>query len=218
MLRQAASSISRDLIKTPVIARGFATAEKTPLIHPPVRQFGLAARYCAALYSCATKKQILPTVDAEVKQVAEMAKTNAKFSSFLANPSINKKKKEEFIMAFLKELKFSETTQNLFGVMASNGRLKQTGQVAKLFQEIMMAHRGEVPARVTSAEPLTAEQLASVTTQCKSYLEEGKTLVLEQKVNPAIIGGLIIDVGDKHIDLSIDTKIRKMEAILREPL
>eukprot|EP00976_Prorocentrum_cordatum_P078047 1182937-Prorocentrum_minimum.AAC.9 len=108
-----------------------------------------------------------------------MCRTNANFKSFLTDPSVPKKKKAESIIGLMTDLKYTDTTKHLFGthpllyrtpfrrfakqlvftfflfaagVMASNGRLPETERVAKLFSEIMMASKGEVPAAVTSAE------------------------------------------------------------------
>jgi len=201
----------------PSALRSFsAAADETAFVAPPLKQFGLASRYTGALYSAAMKAKNLDTVDKEIAQIAEMCRTSTTFKDFLADPSVPKKKKSESIMALMKELKFTDTTVHLFGVMASNGRLPETEKVARQFNEIMMASRGEVKAVVTSAEPLTVKELADVTAACQANIGTGKKLNLETKVDASIIGGLVIDVGDKHIDLSINTKIRKMEALLQE--
>eukprot|EP00240_Pyramimonas_obovata_P014300 CAMPEP_0118933270 /NCGR_PEP_ID=MMETSP1169-20130426/11862_1 /TAXON_ID=36882 /ORGANISM="Pyramimonas obovata, Strain CCMP722" /LENGTH=209 /DNA_ID=CAMNT_0006876009 /DNA_START=104 /DNA_END=733 /DNA_ORIENTATION=+ len=200
----------------PSAIRAFSDAAASEFVAPPVKQYGLAARYTGALYSAAVKAKSLDKVDKEIAQIAVMCKTSPTFKSFLSDPSVPKKKKSESIIALMTEMKFTDTTKHLFGVMASNGRLPETEKVAKLFSEIMMASKGEVPAAVTSAEPLTAKELADVTAACQASIGSGKTLKLEQKVDPSIIGGLMIDVGDKHIDLSINTKIRKMEALLQD--
>jgi len=200
----------------PSALRSFsAAADETAFVAPPLKQFGLASRYTGALYSAAMKAKNLDTVDKEIAQIAEMCRTSTTFKDFLADPSVPKKKSES-IMALMKELKFTDTTVHLFGVMASNGRLPETEKVARQFNEIMMASRGEVKAVVTSAEPLTVKELADVTAACQANIGTGKKLNLETKVDASIIGGLVIDVGDKHIDLSINTKIRKMEALLQE--
>jgi len=222
MLRQIATSFGRNARNmaaqnsAPSALRSFSAAVESEFVAPPVKQYGLAARYTGALYSAALKAKNLDTVDKEIAQVAEMCKTSATFKDFLKDPSVPKKKKSESIIALMKEMKFTDTTVHLFGVMASNGRLTETEKVAKLFSEIMMASKGEIKAVVTSAEPLTAKELADVTAACQANIGAGKVLNLDTKVDPSIIGGLVIDVGDKHIDLSINTKIRKMEALLQE--
>mmetsp|Transcript_31623 Transcript_31623/g.60969 ORF Transcript_31623/g.60969 Transcript_31623/m.60969 type:complete len:219 (+) Transcript_31623:76-732(+) len=218
MLRQAVSRFGQQARLLAPPARSFASASEEAIVAAPLKQFGIAGRYSAALYSAASKKKNLEKVEQELLAVSQMADTNIQFKSFLSDPTMSKTKKTAAVMALMEELKMSETTKCFFGVLAENGRLPETTRVTKLFSELMMASRGEVSAVVTSADPLSAKELADVAAACKATLEAGKTLKLSQKVDASIIGGLIIDIGDKHMDLSINTKIRKIENLLAEAL
>ena len=69
-------------------------------------------------------------------------------------------------------------------------------------------------ATVTSAEPLQDAELADIKAAMGKFLESGQKLNFTVQVDPTIVGGLVIDIGDKHIDLSINTRIKKMEQLL----
>ena len=151
------------------------------------------------------------------QQVIELKSSDAKFSSFLDDPTVPVDKKIEGLKKMFETGKFTEITKNFFFVMAENGRLSELPTVAEQYQELVYASRGEVLVTVTSAIPLSPEQEA----ECKKVLTEkvlqkGEKLVLNVKVDRKILGGLIFDIGEKHIDMSIEARIRKIENLLRD--
>ena len=71
---------------------------------------------------------------------------------------------------------------------------------------------------MTTADPLSGEEAEEIRKGLGDILPKGKTLTLVQKVDPAIIGGVVIDVGDKHIDLSIASRIKQVENLVMSGL
>ena len=141
--------------------------------------------------------------------------SNPQFATFLNNPTIPRASKSADIKAILAKGKFSATTGSFFSVLAENGRLGDTTKIADKFSELMRAHRGEVKAIVTSADSLTKAQLKSLEASFKStFLSGGETLIMETKVDPDILGGLQVQIGDKFMDLSLATKVNKMHKVL----
>ncbi|KAF0742140.1 hypothetical protein Ae201684P_008929 [Aphanomyces euteiches] len=110
--------------------------------------------------------------------------------------------------------KFSKPVAGLFTVLAENGRLGDAKHVIQAYNRLMRAHRGEVQAKITSADPLTKEQLTQVQTALKARVQKGETLLLETVVDPTILGGLKVQIADLFIDLSLATKIEKIHMIL----
>ena len=180
----------------------------------PLKLYGVSGRYATALFQASSKKGNLQQVEGDLATLVA-ARKDAAFSAFLDDPT-NKATKTKELVGLMKDLKVSETTANLMHVMAENGRLPFTEKVAEDFQSLMMASRGEVPATITSAEPLTKEELADVKAALGKMVKKGEKLNIDVKVNPEIIGGLIVDIGDKHIDLCIHTRIKKVEQMLAE--
>jgi F-type H+-transporting ATPase subunit O len=103
-------------------------------------------------------------------------------------------------------------------LLAENGRLGRLQGIAKSFGEIMSAHRGEVSATVTTAKPLEAQQLKELTSVLQAFLKKGNSLQLETKVNPSLIGGMVVVLGDRYIDLSISSKLNTFSNIVKETL
>ena len=82
----------------------------------------------------------------------------------------------------------------------------------------MKAHRKEVSATVTTAEPLDAAQLTSVKDSLKNFIKGDEKLILDTAVDESILGGLTVRVGDKFVDLSIIKRINEIKRLLDQPL
>ena len=104
------------------------------------------------------------------------------------------------------------------GLLADNGRLGRLQGIAKAFGEIMSAHHGQVSATVTTAKALDAQQLKELTAVLQVFLKKGNTLQLDTKVNPALIGGMVVVLGDRYIDLSLASKLNAYTNIVKETL
>ncbi|VDK18758.1 unnamed protein product [Anisakis simplex] len=100
-------------------------------------------------------------------------------------------------------------------LMAENGRLKKLDAVLNTFEAIMHAHRGELFVQITTAAPLTKSQETSLNEALKKFAKAGETLHVTTVINPEIIGGLIVNIGDRYVDMSIASKIKKYELALR---
>ena len=104
------------------------------------------------------------------------------------------------------------------GVLADNGRLLEVEKVLGNFTTLMKAHRKEVSATVTTAEPLDSAQLTSVKDSLKNFIKGDEKLILDSSVDPSILGGLTVRVGDKFVDLSIIKRINEIKRLLDQPL
>ncbi|OWK00545.1 ATP5O, partial [Cervus elaphus hippelaphus] len=103
-------------------------------------------------------------------------------------------------------------------LLAENGRLNNTPAVISAFSTMMSVHRGEVPCTVTTASPLDEATLTELKTVLKSFLSKGQVLKLEVKIDPSIMGGMIVRIGEKYVDMSAKTKIQKLSRAMREIL
>merc|ERR1711970_1471258 len=113
----------------------------------------------------------------------------------------------------------SKITVNLFGAMAENNRLGLVGDVAEVYARIVKATEGSVPCSVESAIPLTAEQEGDVAGAIAGLLKAGESADISVSVNPELLGGMIVSVGDKYtemksIDMSVLTKVKKYSDLL----
>ncbi|BGP48781.1 ATP synthase F0 subcomplex subunit OSCP atp5 [Rhodotorula kratochvilovae] len=200
--------------------RAYAT-QAASSTSPPIQIQGLAGKYAGALFTAAAKGNALSAVEADLKGLKATVGTDARIHDFLANPILSHADRAAGIDTLLKAASpkgASDLTRNLFTVLAENGRLYDTDKVIDGFLEIMSAHRGEVKVVVTSAVPLDKDLQKRIEDSLKSSqtAAAGKSLVIENRVSEAVLGGLVVDFGDKTIDLSVASRVARLNQQLQE--
>uniref|UniRef100_A0A8C6LV82 ATP synthase peripheral stalk subunit OSCP, mitochondrial n=1 Tax=Nothobranchius furzeri TaxID=105023 RepID=A0A8C6LV82_NOTFU len=183
--------------------------------NPPIQVYGVEGRYATALFSAASKQSKLDQVEQELGKVSTMIK-DPKMSSILMNPHVKRSIKQKAFSDALTKAKVSPITVNLINVLADNGRLTLTSDVINAFGRMMSAHRGEVICSVTTAKTLDEANLTELKLALKDFLQKGETIKLETKTDPSILGGMIVSIGDKYVDMSTKTKIQKLTKVIRD--
>uniref|UniRef100_A0A1A8N9T4 ATP synthase peripheral stalk subunit OSCP, mitochondrial n=1 Tax=Nothobranchius rachovii TaxID=451742 RepID=A0A1A8N9T4_9TELE len=199
-------------------ARQLSTSVIRPaakLVKPPIQVYGVEGRYATALFSAASKQSKLDQVEQELGKVSTMIK-DPKMSSIVMNPHVKRSIKQKAFRDALTKAKVSPITVNLINVLADNGRLTLTSDVINAFGRMMSAHRGEVICSVTTAQTLDEANLTELKMALKGFLQKGETIKLETKTDPSILGGMIVSIGDKYVDMSTKTKIQKLTKVIRD--
>ncbi|EDW38336.1 GL12538 [Drosophila persimilis] len=204
--------------KLAIVSRALATAAaSTKSVKPPLQLFGLEARYATALYSAATKMNTLDQVEKDLIALQTSLKTDKKLRENVTSPIINRKVMAIALREASGKLNFAPATANILGLLADNGRLKKLDNVITAFRTIMAAHRGEVVCEVVSAKPLDSSQSKQLEGALKSFLKDNQSLKITSRVDPSIIGGLIVSIGDKYVDMSIATKVKLYTDVMQTP-
>eukprot|EP01147_Barroeca_monosierra_P003406 gene3406-6057_t len=190
----------------------------------PIQLFGIEGRYAHALYSAASKKNALEGVEKELVSFKSLTEKDANLRSFLSNPVLTRAQKTKVIQDVLQKQKFSGITVNFFenlhfsGALAENNRLSHCVDVISSFQKLMAATRGEVAATVTTAEALSSKHKKSVEKALEGFLQPGQKFTLNYEINNDMLGGLVVEMEDRIIDLSVKTQINKYIKTLSESL
>ncbi|GMH04422.1 hypothetical protein Nepgr_006261 [Nepenthes gracilis] len=200
--------------------RNFATASgaKEPKVKVPVAMFGGTGNYASALYLSAVKASALDKVEVELFDLVEALKKSPTFSQFTKDLSVPSDIRVKALNDICAQAKFSDVTKNFLVVLAENGRLRHIDSIAKRFSELAMAHKGEVKAIVTTVIALPPEDEKELKDTLQDIIGQGKKVKLEQKVDPSILGGLVVEFEQKVFDMSIKTRAKQMERFLREPV
>lgn len=196
-------------------ARSFSSsATARAMVKPPIQVFGLEGRYASALYSAAHKMQALEVVEKELKDFQDLISKDERLAEFIANPILKKGLKADALASVAEKTNMTSLSSNLLQMLAENGRLNRLDAIINAFKSIMSAYRGEVPCQVTSAKPLDEESLKEVEAAMAGFLQEGQSLQMTTKVDPSILGGLVVVIGDRYVDLSLATKIQRYSQLL----
>ncbi|KAG5716770.1 hypothetical protein E4T56_gene16187 [Termitomyces sp. T112] len=208
------STAARSAIAAPGLGRRAASA--------------IALKYSNAIYGAAIKQspQALNKVHADLALVANTIATQSEVSAFLNNPTLSASERGSALTKFFAKLDsaapkkdpISDTTKNLLSVLSENGRLGETQGVIEGFNELVAQYRGELDVIVTSATPLAKDVLSRLETTLKASQagQKAKTLKVTNKVNPSVLGGIIVDFGDKTIDLSVQSRVTKLNNALQQ--
>lgn len=174
----------------------------------------IARPYAQALFDIAQGDKSLDPVEQGLVSISNLAEESGDFTRFLRSPVIGTEAKASAISAILGKAKVNPTVANFVRVVASNGRLFALPAIIQAFRDLAAKERGEISADVTSAVPLSKAQLASLATTLKAKI--GKTVTLNEHVDPSLIGGLQVKVGSQMIDSSLKTKLAAMKIAMKE--
>jgi F-type H+-transporting ATPase subunit delta len=168
----------------------------------------LQGRYASALFDLASERGSVTAVESDLENLGEAIAQTPDLAALIRNPRVGREAAGKAMDAVAKVLKLSPLTKNFVGVLAGNGRLSALPRVVSAFAAIAAAQRGEVAATVTSAHPLSAEQIETLRT--KLTAREGREVKLKAAVDPAILGGLVVKIGSTQIDSSIRTRLNSL--------
>lgn len=166
-----------------------------------------ALRYAKAILSLAADKGVADKVMADMALIDNTIAENKELQVLLKSPVI----KSEIKINILKDVftDISEVTKGLFSILEENRRIELLQAITEKFKALYLAKKGEETAVVTTAVALTKEMEAKVLAKVTALTNQKVTL--ENKIDPAIMGGFILRVGDKQFDASVASKFRKLE-------
>ncbi|MBX7482518.1 F0F1 ATP synthase subunit delta [Qipengyuania qiaonensis] len=176
-------------------------------------QASLAGRYASALFDLASENGTVTSVESDLEKLETALAESVELAAVTTNPKVSRADAQKALGGVSTVLGVSELTQNFLGVLAQNRRLAQLPAVIRAFRAIAAAQRGEVTAEVTSAHALTDAQLAELKT--KLTAREGRTVKLSTKVDPDLLGGLVVTIGSKRIDASIRTRLNSLSQAMK---
>jgi len=217
LARPAAAAVRRTVLKT--ARRGYAAPTEVNS-KPPVALFGVDGTYASALYTAAAKTNSLDSVSKALTSLNQILKTDHKLPVILHAPTLSASDKSQIIAELEKHTGGADkggTLKNFLNTLAENNRLGILEGVCDKFGTLMSAYKGEIEMLVTSAAKLDDKLLKRLETAvAKSDYSQGKKLKVLTKVNPDILGGLVVEVGERTIDYSVASKISRMNKMLTD--
>ena len=173
----------------------------------------MAARYALALFELADEQRKLDAVADDLKALDAAIAENEDLRRMMASPVIGRAAQGQAIEALLQQAGADELTQRFVSVSAANRRLYALRDIIKAYLAELAKRRGEVTAEVTSAQSLSDEQARAVEQALQQV--EGRNVALSMKVDPALIGGMVVKVGSRMIDSSLRTQLERMKLVMK---
>lgn len=176
-------------------------------------QASLSGRYASALFQLARDENKLDAVEASLGGVKQALAESADLRALVTSPLVGRDAAGKAIAAVAASMGLDPLTTNFLGVLAANRRLGALSSVIRDFRTLAARHRGEASAEVVSAHPLDDGQIATLKTRLKSMV--GSEVAVDLKVDPSILGGLVVRLGSRQIDGSIRTKLNALATAMK---
>jgi F-type H+-transporting ATPase subunit delta len=167
--------------------------------------------YAEALVEITKAEGNLDRVKHELLDVADQVEAHESLRSTLTDELVPATRRQE-IVEQLFQGKAHPQTANLVSFVIGAGRAKDLGEIARRMAHRIAAGADATFAEVRSATPLTAEQQARLGAALSAKL--GKNLDLRVVVDPSVVGGLVVTVGDQVLDGSVRTKLDQLKTLL----
>ncbi|MCA0199667.1 MAG: F0F1 ATP synthase subunit delta [Proteobacteria bacterium] len=174
---------------------------------------GVSGRYASALYDLADEKGALDAVAADLANLQKMIDESDDFRRFIKSPILSRADQSKGINAIVEKAQLSPITKKFLGLVAQNRRLFALQGMIRGYREILAERRGQAAAEVTSAAPLSDSQRMSLVDQLKKSV--GRNVDIVAKVDPSILGGLIVRVGSRMVDSSLRSKLQRLKLAMK---
>ena len=175
---------------------------------------GVAGRYASALFELADNAKSLDQVAQDLDTFKKLLAESAELARLIASPVIGRDLQGKALLAVLDAAGITGLTRNFIGTVAQNGRARELPAMAQAFLAELARRRGETSAVVTSAVPLTEQQMQQLSEALRSVLG-GAKVSIDARVDPDILGGLVVKVGSRLFDSSIRSKLARLQLAMK---
>ena len=175
---------------------------------------GLAGRYAVALYALAIDISKVDSIHDELGRLSDLIDESQDFRKLLESPILSREEQQRAITTIMEKAGADALTVKFLGTLASNGRLSALPRIIQAFQQEHARRRGQVAAEVISAVALDNSRKV-VVEKTVARLAGSDKVSLSIRVDPSLIGGLVVRIGSRMIDSSIKTKLSRLESAMK---
>lgn len=175
---------------------------------------GIAGRYAQAVFDLAREESALPAVEADIGTLERALSESGDLRRLIGSPIYSREEQGSAIAALAQAMGLSPVMRNVLGLMAQKRRLFVLPQLLEVLRQRLSEARGEVAAEVVSAQPLSPEQQQRLAQTLSA--SAGKAVRLQTRVDPSLVGGLVVRLGSRMIDTSIRAKLGQLQNMMKE--
>lgn len=176
---------------------------------------GMAGRYATALFELALDNKSVDAVRADLEAFDAMIAGSPDLLRLVRSPAFGAEEQGRALAAVLDKVGISGLAANFLKLVAANRRLFAVRDMIRSFRTLVARWKGEVTAEVTAAEALSDNHIEALKAALKS-VSGGKTVDLNVRIDPSIIGGLTVQLGSRMVDSSLRTKLNAIKHAMKE--
>ena len=174
---------------------------------------GLAGRYANALFELAQDQKSVDAVSADLADLRRALESSPDLTRLVRSPVFSAQDHARALKAILEKMGANALTAKFVLLLAEKRRLFVLIQIIAAYEHLVAKSRGETEAEVTAARALSDSEIAELKSVLKSRL--GKEPRLHAKIDPTLLGGLVVKVGSRMIDSSLRTKLDGLRAAMK---
>jgi F-type H+-transporting ATPase subunit delta len=175
---------------------------------------GVAGRYATALFDLARDANTIDAVKADLERFDALVGESADLARLVRSPVFSADEQLNALSAVLERAGIGGLAAQFLKLVTKNRRLFAVRDMVRAFRGLVAQHRGETTAEVTVAEDIRDDHVAALRNALKAV--SGKEVDLKIKVDPAIIGGLVVKLGSRMVDSSLRTKLNSIKHAMKE--
>nr|WP_315145019.1 ATP synthase F1 subunit delta [uncultured Flavobacterium sp.] len=166
-----------------------------------------AIRYAKAILEIADSKKAASQVSADMALISSTINTNAELNTFIQSPTINVEQKESALLEVFANA--NAVTKSLFRLLLENKRFEILDAIALEYNKLFDIMNGVEVAKVTTAIAMDAALEAKVSAKIATFSD--KKITIENTIDPSIIGGFILRIGDKQYNGSVANRLQVLK-------
>jgi F-type H+-transporting ATPase subunit delta len=175
---------------------------------------GMAGRYATALFELAREQNAIDRTKVDLDRFEALVTEVADLARLLRSPVFSAEEQTRALSGVLDRAGIDGLAANVLKLLGTNRRLFAALDVARAYRALVAKHKGEVTAEVTVAEQPSEAQLAAIKDALAAVTK--KDVQMKVKVEPSIIGGLVVKLGSRMVDSSLRTKLNAMKVAMKE--
>jgi F-type H+-transporting ATPase subunit delta len=174
----------------------------------------MAGRYATALFELAREANAIDAVKADLERFDALVAESPDLARLVRSPVFSAAEQLHALSAVLERAGIGGLAARFLKLVTTNRRLFAARDMARGFRELVAQYKGETTAEITVAETLKDDHVAALQNALKAV--SGKDVDLNIKVDPGIIGGLVVKLGSRMVDSSLRTKLNSIKHAMKE--
>jgi F-type H+-transporting ATPase subunit delta len=175
---------------------------------------GMAGRYATALFELALEGNAIDAVKGDLDRFDALVAESADLARLVRSPVFSAEEQSRALMPVLDRAGIGGVSAQFIQVVTSNRRLFAVRDMIRAYRKLVARYKGEVTAEVTFAEKPADAHLAAIKDELAAVTK--KDVQVDVKVDPAIIGGLVVKLGSRMVDSSLRTKLNAIKHAMKE--
>jgi F-type H+-transporting ATPase subunit delta len=173
----------------------------------------LAGRYAAALFDLARDSRALDAVAGDLDVLGRLIDESPDLMRLIRSPILKREDQGRALSAVMERAGLEQLTRNFIGLVTRKRRLHDLPAMIRAYLSLLAQHRGEVTAEVVSAHPLDDGQMSALRERLRQAL--GREPRIAARVDPDLLGGLVVRIGSRMIDSSLRTKLSRIQIAMK---